>query len=47
MATREHVDVFETVEDAHVAIAKMPRAFPDAGLIYSVESADRSSRPTI
>jgi hypothetical protein len=47
MATREHVAVFETVEDAHVATAKMPWAFPDAGLICSVASADRSSRPTI
>jgi hypothetical protein len=37
---RKRADVFPAIEDAHVAIAKMPRAFEHAGLIFSVESAD-------
>jgi hypothetical protein len=40
LAVRENADVFETVTDAHTAIAKMPRALEDAGPIFSVESAD-------
>jgi hypothetical protein len=37
LATREDADLFPTVTDAHVAIAKLPRAFEDIGLIFSVE----------
>jgi hypothetical protein len=40
LATREWADVFATVVDARTAIAKLPRAFEDIGLIFSVESAD-------
>ena len=32
-------DIFQTVPDAHAAIAKMPRPFSHAGLPFSVESA--------
>lgn len=37
LAPREHADVFQTIEDAQAAIAKLPRAFEDAGLLFSVE----------
>jgi hypothetical protein len=40
LATREMAGVFQTAEDAHAAIAKLPRAFEDAGLIFYVERAD-------
>jgi len=40
LATREWADVFQTVVDAHTAIAKLPRAYEDIGLIFSVQSAD-------
>jgi hypothetical protein len=40
LATREDADVFQTVNDAHTAIAKLPPAFEDIGLIFSVESTD-------
>jgi hypothetical protein len=41
LTTREHADVFQTVTDAHAAIAELPRAFEDSGLSFSV----RSGRP--
>jgi hypothetical protein len=40
LATRVDAGVFQTVVDARTAIAKLPRAFVDIGLIFSVESAD-------
>jgi hypothetical protein len=40
LADCESADFFESVTAAHTAIAKMPRALEDAGLIFSVESAD-------
>ncbi len=40
LATRDPADVLQTAEEAHSAIAKMPRAFEDAGLIFSVEFVD-------
>jgi hypothetical protein len=40
LATRKHPAVFQTVVDARTAIAKLPWAFEDVGLIFSVESAD-------
>ena len=40
LATREDAGVFPTVTEAHTAIAQLPRAFRDIGLIFSVESAD-------
>ena len=42
LTTRDHADVFQTVADAHTAIATLPRAFEDSGLIFSV----RDGRPT-
>jgi hypothetical protein len=39
MTLREDADIFQTAADAHAAIAKMPRAFSDAGLVFSVEAA--------
>jgi hypothetical protein len=40
LATREMAGVFQTAADAQTAIAKLPRAFRDAGLIFYVERAD-------
>jgi hypothetical protein len=40
LATREDAGVFPTVVDARTAIVTLPRALEDAGLIFSVESAD-------
>jgi len=40
LATREMAGVFQTVADARTAIAKLPRAFKDVGLIFYVERAD-------
>jgi hypothetical protein len=40
LATRDDAGVFPTVTDAHTAIAKLPRAFGDIGLFFSVESVD-------
>lgn len=40
LAVREQAELFRTTTDAHTAIAKMPRAFSDAGLIFSVESVE-------
>ena len=40
LAPREDADVFPTAKDAHGAIAILPRAFDDAGLIFSVHPAD-------
>jgi hypothetical protein len=37
LATREWADVFPTVADARVAIAKLPGAFVDTGLAFTVE----------
>jgi hypothetical protein len=33
-------DEFPTITDGRVAIAKMPRVFTDAGLVFSVERKD-------
>jgi hypothetical protein len=41
LETRERADVFPTVKDAHDAIDKLPQAFGEAGLIFSV----RDGRP--
>jgi hypothetical protein len=40
LASRDTAEVFQDIADAHVAIAKMPRAFNDAGIIFSVEPAE-------
>jgi hypothetical protein len=40
LATREWAEVFSTLDDAHDAIVKLPRAFVDTGLKFSVELAD-------
>jgi hypothetical protein len=40
LATREGADVFQGARAAHIAIAKLPRAFEDCGLIFSVEAAE-------
>jgi hypothetical protein len=40
LAPREAADVFETIQDAHDAIAVMLRAFEGTGLIFSVEPAE-------
>jgi hypothetical protein len=40
VAIREVAAVFQTAEDASVAIEEMPRILKDAGIIFSVESAD-------
>ena len=45
LATRELADVFQAARDVHIAIAKLPRAFEDCGLIFSVKSADRLALP--
>jgi hypothetical protein len=42
LTTREHADVFQTVTDAHTAIAELPQAFGVSGLTFSV----RDGRPT-
>jgi hypothetical protein len=39
-AARESADVFRTYEDGNIAIRKLPRAFEDVGLIFSVKSVD-------
>jgi len=36
LVARDMADVFQTVTDAHTAIAKLPRAFEDAGLSFEV-----------
>jgi hypothetical protein len=41
LGPREWADVFQAARDAHIAISKLPRAFEDCGLIFSVKSADR------
>ena len=40
LVTRKDADVFQTVTDAHAAIAKLPRAFEQIGLIFAVKSAE-------
>jgi hypothetical protein len=40
LATREDASFFQTVVDARTAIAKLPSAFEDIGLSFSVESAE-------
>jgi hypothetical protein len=40
IAARAMAGVFETETDARIAIAKLPRAFGDVGLIFYVERAD-------
>ena len=40
LATRVDAGVFLTVTEAHAAIAKLPRAFKNIWLIFSVECAD-------
>jgi hypothetical protein len=42
LTTRELAEVFQTVADAHTAIAELPRAFEESGLTFSV----RGGRPT-
>ncbi len=37
---RDAVAVFHTAEDAGVAIEELPQILKDAGIIFSVESAD-------
>jgi len=44
LVTREMADVIRTVSDAHAAIAKLPRAFEDAGLFFSVRDG-RTAAP--
>jgi hypothetical protein len=39
LAPREMVDVFQRPEDAHAAIAAMPRTFTDTGWVSSIEPA--------
>jgi hypothetical protein len=39
-AHRDKASVFETGADASAAIANLPRAFKEVGLIYSVEVAE-------
>jgi hypothetical protein len=39
-APRDTAGVFQTATDAHTAIAKLPRAFEEVGLTFSVESTD-------
>ena len=39
-ASRETASVFQTGADASAAIANLPRAFKEVGLIYSVEVED-------
>ncbi|HEV3301418.1 MAG TPA: hypothetical protein VG055_17330 [Planctomycetaceae bacterium] len=45
LVTREMADVFQTVSDAHTAIAKLPRAFEHAGVIFSVRDG-RTAAPS-
>jgi hypothetical protein len=40
LAPRDAADVFQTIQDAHNAIAILPRAFEGTGLIFSVESTE-------
>jgi len=44
LTTREHAEVFQTVTDAHTAIAELPRAFEDSELIFSVRDG-RTAAP--
>jgi hypothetical protein len=39
LATREDADVFPASREAHIAIAKLPRAFEEV-VTFSVKSAD-------
>ena len=45
LATRGDAGVFQTVVAVRTAIAKLPRAFVDIGLIFSVELVDRLALP--
>jgi len=47
LASRDTAEVFHDVADAHVAIAKMPRAINEVGIIFSVESADQHKAGTL
>jgi len=38
LTSREHADVFQTFGDAYEASIKLPGAFADTGLLFSVES---------
>jgi hypothetical protein len=40
LVVRKRAEVFQTYEDAHVAIRKMPLDTDKSGTIFSVESAD-------
>ena len=40
LGLRENAEIFQTLAEAHTAIAKMPRAFSDAGLVFSVEALE-------
>jgi hypothetical protein len=39
LTIRKNADIFQTIEDAHVAISKMPAAVAGGGLVFSVEVA--------
>jgi len=40
VTTRESADVFQTYEEANIAIRKLPQALKGIGRTFSVESAD-------
>jgi hypothetical protein len=40
VSLREDAEIFQTVAEAHAAISRMPRAFSDASLVFSVEVAE-------
>jgi hypothetical protein len=40
LATLEWAAIFKTYLDAHVAMIKLPPAFEQSGLLFSVEAAD-------
>lgn len=43
LVLREDAGIFKTIADAHAAIARMPRAFSEASLIFSVEAAEATA----
>ena len=38
--TRKMAEVFETIEDARIAVEKLPPAFINRGFAFSIEPAD-------
>jgi hypothetical protein len=42
LTSREHAAVFQAFSDAYDAIAKLPRAFVDTGLSFSIELYNRA-----